>query len=133
MFNLFTVLGDSNGDAGSGAGTIDINNGDGSFNGSITGIDAMAGTGFVASNTPLYLLVQANDQTEWGIFHDSGWVVPTDGIITIPEQVFTVDTSEVLRGVDNGATLGLALVPEPSIALLGLFGLGFFFRRQRRG
>lgn len=129
----FNLLGDG---GVSGTGTITIEdtangaNPAGRFSGNIADVD----DAIVTIGTPLFLLVSPiGGINESGIFSSPDWDSIAGGLFQfLAVNTASVDSpTEVFLGADNGASLALA-VPEPSVAILSLFGLAVFFRRKRR-
>jgi hypothetical protein len=89
----------------------------------------------VPSGTRIFLLVYnapVGTATQLGILSASSWTMPTDNLINPVLNTVDVDTvAEVYRGTLNGSELRLALIPEPSVSLLALVGVGFGLRRRR--
>jgi hypothetical protein len=89
----------------------------------------------VPAGTRIFLLVYnapSATATELGIFSASTWTMPSDNLISPTLNTVAVDTeAEVYRGFLNASELRLAPIPEPSVAVLALFGFGLGVRRRR--
>ncbi len=90
----------------------------------------------VPSGTRIFLLVyntSAATATELGIFSSTAWIMPADNLTNPTLNTVDVDeVAEVFRGSFNGSELRLAVIPEPSAALLAFVGAGFILLRRRR-
>ncbi len=105
--------------------------GDGKFGGTISNVDN-ADSRFAAA-TSLYIFVldagysNLGEATQWAIFRDSAWTIPTTGTRTMTTS--QIDSqSEVFAGTFSSGGITMAAIPEASssallLAFAGLLGL----------
>lgn len=132
----FREIGSAVAAAGSGTGTIQINDPfgqRGKVSGQVTQVND--GATYVPGGEKLTLVVYnsdaANTATEWGVFISSGtgWDMPNDSLSD--QTLNTNESADALRGSIDGG-LRLEAIPEPSVSLLILGALAGMLGFQRR-
>lgn len=135
---LFVPLAESSSDPADGTtAPLEISSvqGAGKFAGTISNVDN--GDTRFSAGTAIYIFAlnapysNLSGATEWAIFRDSAWDIPTTATRTLTTSQIDVQ-SEMVVGVQGPASLRLVAIPEMSTTLLSISAMGLGLLRRRR-